>query len=115
MGLAPLLDAVLADVEAGATPGRVGSRLHAAVVAFVVELCDSIRAATGLDEVVLAGGVFQNRLLTGLCEDALEEQGFTVLTSALLPANDGGLSVGQAVVAGYTVEEERGALGSAID
>jgi len=110
--LSPLLDAVLTDVEAGATPGDVGSRLHATVTALVVDLCERLRAETGLDEVALSGGVFQNRLLTGLCEEALEERGFTVLTSALLPANDGGLSVGQAVVAGYTVEDDRGALSS---
>jgi len=115
VGLGPLLDAVLADVESGATPGDVGSRLHATVTALVVDLCGRVRAETGLDEVALTGGVFQNRLLTSLCEDALEDRGFTVLTPALLPANDGGLSVGQAVVAGYTVEDDRGALGPAVD
>jgi hydrogenase maturation protein HypF len=115
VGLGPLLDAVLADVESGATPGDVGSRLHAAVTALVVDLCVRVRAETGLGEVALTGGVFQNRLLTGLCEDALEDRGFSVLTPALLPANDGGLSVGQAVVAGYTEEDDRGALGPAVE
>ena len=60
--------------------------------------------AEGLGVVALSGGVFQNRLLDrARARHALEAAGFRVLTHALVPANDGGLSLGQAVVAGYTV------------
>ena len=69
-----------------------------------------MRAATGLAAVALSGGVFQNRLLSDLCEAALAADGFDVLAAGLVPANDGGVSLGQAVVAGYTVLKRRGDL-----
>jgi hydrogenase maturation protein HypF len=100
--LAPLFEAVLTDLQAGRAPAFVGSRLHAGLAALIVDLCRRLRAAGGPPVVALSGGVFQNRLLTELAEAGLEAAGFTVLTHALVPANDGGLSLGQAVVAGYT-------------
>ena len=108
--LAPLVAAVLDDVEAGREPGYVGSRLHTTVAALTLELCRRVRAANGLAVAALTGGVFQNRLLSDLCEDALEADGFEVLGSGLVPANDGGVALGQAAVAGYTVLRRRGLL-----
>ena len=106
--LAPLLSAVLDDLERGLPAGVVGGRLHATLAALVRDLCRRVRAATELDVVALSGGVFQNRLLADLCETGLEEDGFTVLSGGLVPANDGGLALGQAAVAGYTLLAERG-------
>ncbi len=108
--LAALFDGVLADLEAGVAPGAIGSRLHATVVAIILETCRRARYETGLATVALSGGVFQNRLLCDLTEDALTADGFAVLSHERLPANDGGLSFGQAVVAGYTVLRRRGLL-----
>ncbi len=113
--LAALFAGILDDLEAHATPAAVGSRLHATVTAVVLDLCRRARAASGRTTVALSGGVFQNRLLTDLCEDALAADDFTVLTHSRLPANDGGLSFGQAVVAGYTVLRRRGQLDAAPD
>ncbi len=63
------------------------------------ELCTVLRKETGLDRVVLSGGVFQNAaLFTGL-KNALEEKAFQVFTHSLVPCNDGGISLGQAIVA----------------
>lgn len=108
--LAPLLAGVLADLEAGRPAGYVGGRLHAALAALVVDVCRRVRATTGLGIVALAGGVFQNRLLSELCEEALRTDGFRVLTGGLVPVNDGGVSLGQAAVAGYTVLRRRRGL-----
>ena len=108
--LAPLFDGVLADVEAGAPAGAVGARLHETMSCLVLELCRRVRAATGLATVALTGGVYQNRLLAGLCEAALAADGFDVLAAGLVPTNDGGVSLGQAAVAGYTVLKRRGDL-----
>ncbi len=69
--LAALFDGVLADLEAHAGPAAIGSRLHATVAAIVLESCRRARRDTGLRTVALSGGVFQNRLLSDLCEDAL--------------------------------------------
>jgi hydrogenase maturation protein HypF len=108
--LAPLLDGVLADVEAGAAPGFIGARLHRTVAGLVLDLCGRVRDAGGQATVALSGGVFQNRLLAEQTELLLEAGGFEVLSAGLVPVNDGGVSLGQAAVAGYTVLECRGEL-----
>ena len=108
--LAPLVDGVLTDLEAGAAPGAVGARLHATVAEIVLDVCRRVRDAGGPSAVALAGGVFQNRLLAEACERLLEAAGFDVLAAGLVPVNDGGVSLGQAAVAGYTVLERRGEL-----
>jgi len=108
--LAPLLAAVMDDAEAGREPGFIGSRFHATIAALTLGLCRRVRAASGISVAALTGGVFQNRLLTDLCEAALEAEGFEVLTGGLVPTNDGGVALGQAAVAGYTVLHRRGLL-----
>ena len=108
--LAPCFDGVLTDLEAGRPSGVVGGRLHATLAAVVADLCRRVRAANGLAVVALSGGVFQNRLLAELCEDALRAEGFRVIGGGLVPVNDGGVSLGQAVVAGYTALRRRGEL-----
>jgi len=105
-----LFAGVLGDLEAGAPAGAVGARLHATVAGLVLDACRGAREATGLRAVALSGGVFQNRRLADLCDDALEADGFDVLAGGLVPVNDGGLALGQAAVAGYTVLERRGEL-----
>jgi hydrogenase maturation protein HypF len=57
--------------------------------------------------VALSGGVFQNRLLFRLTMAALQKEGFDVLTHRLVPPNDGGISLGQAVIANFYDGEER--------
>jgi hydrogenase maturation protein HypF len=64
-----------------------------------------MRGETGINEVVLTGGVFQNALLTDRAVSLLEERGFTVLTHHLVPPNDGGISLGQAFYGIYCKEE----------
>lgn len=99
----PLLLALAEAVRGGAPAGPLALAFHRAVaqairdaVAMVVA-CDPGVAAL---PVGLTGGVFQNALLTGLARDALEADGRTVLTHRVVPANDGGIALGQAVVAG---------------
>jgi hydrogenase maturation protein HypF len=108
--LAPLVAGVLGDLEAGAAPGAVGARLHATIAGLVLDLCRRVRAATGLATVALTGGVFQNRLLTTLSEGLLDGDGFEVLGAGVVPVNDGGVALGQAAIAGYTVLQRRGEL-----
>ena len=76
----------------------------------MLDVCRRVRDAGGPSAVALAGGVFQNRLLAEPCERLLEAAGFDVLAAGLVPVNDGGVSLGQAAVAGYTVLERRGEL-----
>lgn len=83
---APLLRAVLAEARHGL------ARAIAAV-------CGQLRQETGLEAVALSGGVFQNVTLLGHVVALLREGGFTVYTHRLVPPNDGGIALGQAVVA----------------
>ena len=91
--------AILADLDAGAEPERVGARFHAALARATAEACALIAARRGLELAVLSGGVFQNRLLLERTAELLADAGLRVLVPQRLPPNDGGISYGQVAVA----------------
>jgi len=62
-------------------------------------MAEAVRKETGLERAVLSGGVFQNRLLFALTNQGLINASFKVYSQEKVPANDGGISLGQAVVA----------------
>ncbi len=99
----PIIQAVVRDVATGVSPNVISARFHNTLILLFDQLCRHLRTAMGIDRVALSGGVFQNnRLLVGLIA-ALETSGFDLLTHRLVPTNDGGLSLGQAVVAAAKV------------
>jgi hydrogenase maturation protein HypF len=69
------------------------------VVAFCREVCGRVSAARGIGTVALSGGVFQNRYLLRRLSEVLAGDGLTVLVNREVPTNDGGVSLGQAIVA----------------
>jgi hydrogenase maturation protein HypF len=79
--------------------GRIAARFHNGVAHMTREVCQHLRDVRNLNEVVLSGGVWQNATLLRRTLSILEEAGFTVYTHRLVPANDGGLALGQAAVA----------------
>jgi hydrogenase maturation protein HypF len=95
----PLVLAIADDLRAGATAGAVSARFHRAVAHATADACARAASGAGLERVVLSGGVFQNRLLLALTAGRLEGLGLRVLVPERLPANDGGVSYGQAAVA----------------
>lgn len=97
---APLLGALVAGVRAGVPAAALAHGFHGAVAALVVDRAATARAESSLDVVALTGGTFQNVLLTTLAREGLEAAGFEVLTHEVVPPNDGGLALGQAVIAG---------------
>jgi hydrogenase maturation protein HypF len=99
--LAPLFADLLADQGRGTPVPAIAYRFHSAMADLIVATCQDLRDATGLQTVALSGGVFQNRLLFELVLPLLEGAGFTVLTHRLVPCNDGGVALGQALVAHY--------------
>ncbi|MBU2535105.1 MAG: carbamoyltransferase HypF [Chloroflexi bacterium] len=101
--LPELVSAVVNDVRSGIEPGVVSARFHLTVARIILETCRLISQKSSLITVALSGGVFQNRLLLNLAVDALEREGFNVLTHGLVPCNDGGISLGQAVIANYQI------------
>ena len=90
---------IAADVGAGEPTGAIARRFHRAIADATVQACIRLAAGHGTEVVVLSGGVFQNRLLVGSVSEGLAHAGLRVLVPERLPAGDGGISYGQAVVA----------------
>ncbi|ALC17068.1 hydrogenase maturation protein, carbamoyltransferase HypF [Desulfuromonas soudanensis] len=97
---APLIRGIVDDLMAGVAVSRISARFHNTLAAVISAVCLLIRQESGLSCVALSGGVFQNRYLTEKTISRLEKGEFTVLTHSLVPPNDGGIALGQAVVAG---------------
>ncbi|MFF2658489.1 carbamoyltransferase HypF [Kitasatospora sp. NPDC058032] len=95
----PVLAAAVADLAAGASAGLVAARFHAAVADLVRAMCRAAREEGGPETVALTGGVFANALLSADCGRGLRADGFTVLRHRRVPPNDGGLALGQLMVA----------------
>jgi hydrogenase maturation protein HypF len=96
---ADLIGAAVEDLAAGVPREIIAARFHNGLAALIEDGCLLLREQHGLSTVALSGGVFQNLLLLGRTVAGLEAHGFTVLTHSRVPCNDGGISLGQAVVA----------------
>ena len=101
--LAKLIAAIVKDARGGVPAPRISLRFHRTMAQIVREMCLSISEDTGIKVVALSGGVFQNRLLARLVVESLETDGFNVLTHRDVPCNDGGISLGQAVIANFVL------------
>ncbi|WP_328841306.1 carbamoyltransferase HypF [Streptomyces europaeiscabiei] len=99
---APVLAAIVGDLRAGIGAALIAARFHRGVAALVHAMCVRARERHGLDTVALTGGVFANTLLSSACAAGLREDGFTVLRHHLVPPGDGGLALGQLMVAART-------------
>ena len=77
----------------------ISARFHNAVAQAVLQTCQSLRELTGINQIALSGGVWQNMQLFRKTNLLLDEAHFEVLTHHQVPTNDGGVSLGQAVVA----------------
>lgn len=95
----PVIEAVAADIRRGKRAAAVAARFHNGLAVAMVELARRLRDVYDVGVVALGGGVFQNVTLLGKVYRLLEDDGFKVLTPRQVPANDGGLSLGQAWVA----------------
>lgn len=91
--------AVLKDLKHGIGTAEIAARIHHSLIEACVSLLLKLSAKTGTDCIVLSGGVFQNRLLLEGIGQALRDMGKTVLSPNRYPMNDGGLALGQAVIA----------------
>lgn len=84
---------------AGENSNQLALHFHRRLAEMIVSACEKAREETGINTVALSGGVYQNKLLLDYSVTMLEERGFHVLRHHLLPPNDGGISLGQAVAA----------------
>ncbi len=99
LGWHRLWEALLEDIRQGTASATIAARFHQGLVRAVAESARELCLQHGLDTVVLGGGVFQNRLLLEGVSESLRAAGFTVLSPVKVPANDGGLALGQAAIA----------------
>lgn len=94
-----LVRAVVSDLGRGTGLGVVSARFHQGLAGAVVTAAARVATATDLSTVALSGGVFTNRLLLDAVAGGLRRRRLRVLTHRRVPAGDGGISLGQAVVA----------------
>jgi hydrogenase maturation protein HypF len=90
---------VVGDLVKGISTSKISGRFHRTISHLIIKTCEAIRSGNGLNRVVLSGGVFQNIFLLSLVVEGLRKSGFDVYTHHLVPTNDGGISLGQAVIA----------------
>jgi hydrogenase maturation protein HypF len=96
----PIVAAVIRDLRKGRGPAEVAGRFHRTLAAATLAVCRLIRVQTGVEDVVLAGGVFNNDLLLSDTAARLQSFGLRAHTASAVPVGDGGLALGQVYVAG---------------
>jgi hydrogenase maturation protein HypF len=101
--LKDLFAGIVRDVRRSTPAGVIGARFHRTLAEVAIDLCLRARELTECNETVLSGGVWQNDILLGLVWAGLQKKGFTVFVHKQVPANDGGLALGQAIIAHYVM------------
>ncbi len=95
----PMIREVLADLMNGVTRSSIACKFHYTVKDIITRVCLMAREQYGENRVCLSGGVFQNMFLLDMVHRDLEKNNFAVYVHRLVPTNDGGISLGQAVIA----------------
>ena len=101
----PIIRGVTEDVLSGKPVSVVSMAFHNTLIRMIAGLCQQVRGDTGMDRVAMGGGVFQNTILLEGLTESLEGCGFKVYSPQLVPANDGGIALGQAVAAAAMAAE----------
>ncbi len=104
----PMISAMLADMESRVTVGRMAARFHNTLAELLKAAAVIARDLTDLRKVVLSGGCFANRYMTARLEEKLREVGFEVYSHRVVPCNDGGVALGQAVHAAALLRQGEG-------
>jgi hydrogenase maturation protein HypF len=97
----PVIREIVDDLRAGVSAPKIAARFHNGVAHMVDQVCRAIRDQSDVEEVALSGGVWQNMVLLSRTVRLLRQSDFKVYVHRQVPTNDGGLSLGQAVVAAH--------------
>ncbi len=100
----PMVKQIVRDILHNTDTGVIAARFHNTVIATIIETVENIRHETGLSVVALSGGSFQNRYLSQQLENQLSSLHFNVYVQKRVPANDGGLALGQLLIGGRLQE-----------
>ena len=104
----PMWKALFDDLQQKTSAKIIAEKFHLGFAIAIVETVNKLRLQHRFNQVALTGGVFQNRILLEQVTNRLQKSGIKVLTHSLVPCNDGGLSLGQAVIAAARYLEEKG-------
>jgi hydrogenase maturation protein HypF len=100
----PVLRSIVDDMRNGVHPTQIAARFHNTLALAVHEICRELRSTHGIQRVVLSGGVWQNKTLLNRAYNMLKNDDFEVCVHQQVPANDGGLALGQAVIAYHRLQ-----------
>ena len=103
---APLIRSIVEDLKNCIPVSKIAARFHNGVAYMTLQICQNIRNQTGIADVVLSGGVWQNLTLLKATLAYLRADGFQVYFHKLVPTNDGGVALGQAVVAATRLKKQ---------
>jgi len=94
-----IINGIIKDKMSGVKRNIISSKFHNTIIKFSVNTCKLIRKDIGVNEVALSGGVFQNSYLLRSLTKELKNEEFVVYTNKLIPTNDGGVALGQLIIA----------------
>jgi hydrogenase maturation protein HypF len=101
-----LIRDIASDVIKGYSSGKIAAKFHRAVVQLLVDAAYMAKKQYGSSSVILSGGVFQNAYILQHVFTKLSRNGFDVFSNEIVPANDGGISYGQAAAVSRLIENE---------
>ncbi len=105
--VSPLIGALVAEVRAGVGQALIAARFHQRIARLTRDVCRTLREKFDLNEVALSGGVWQNMTLLRETVRLLRADGFVVYTHRRVPANDGGIALGQALIAAHSIKNRK--------
>ncbi len=95
----PTIQEIVQDLLEGVNVSEISAKFHNTVINVIFTVASQIRKETGLNKIVLSGGTFQNKYILSRVELILKKDGFEVFSHCKIPSNDGGIALGQLVIA----------------
>jgi len=92
-------EGIIKDLDDHINTSAISTKFHNTIINVICETAEIIRKRTGLNKIVLSGGTFQNKYLSEKTEKRLNETGFELFTQEAFPSNDGGIALGQLLIA----------------
>lgn len=98
-----LIAGLLKDLDEKTSITTISSKFHNSVVDYIIKMAEILRKETGLNKVALSGGVFNNSIISSKAENYLRNKGFDVFLQRIFPAGDGGICIGQMIIASEVI------------
>jgi hydrogenase maturation protein HypF len=95
----PMILGIVHDLKNQVPVQKISARFHRSIVEIIIQIAGKLKTESGINKVVLSGGTFQNRYILAACEKRLQEINFKVYTHRKFPCNDGGIALGQLIIA----------------